>query len=714
MKTYKILLVLLLLFTLLGAQTASAELADEDITDAVEIIRLINEYRAGQGLNPYTFNQKLALTAQGHAEYQASINSPGTHVGGTDETHTSTDRARLQGYNGNVEYFRTDEMIYNGGFATPQKAFDWWKASPIHNGIMTSEIYHEVGVGIALSSSGQIYYTVNVGMIPNVTVPGPMEYRAPTVEEYKPADESIDVVTAAPGVDGSIYHTYKQGETLPTIAVAYGITLEKLLTLNGLSASEIPADGTLLVIQLPTATSTPTATPTKPPIATPEPQIEDTAVPGDAGRAAVTEEGVGPGSQPIGAFQDNGDGSSNNWLWTLAVILLIAAAAGGVAWYWPKLRKSAQEGSLDLDSWLRQDLDNEEGPINEEVLEQISTTAEFDTLPRQQQVFLLKDVALRALKAYPLEVVEIEMLRYVLNIEFVVHARPVSQPDTIEKYVLRVNAPSFNTRAEIVSEMEWLNAIVGDTKLLVPVPLRTSSGSWVYTVDLPALGIFRHCVLFEYLAAKAVEDTITPNKMEFLGAMIGLIHKHGAGFRLPHGFIRKHWDLEGLRGEMLDVPISQALAALTKEEREVLKKAEGIVAEAMEQLGTSPQVYGLIHGDLHLKSLLFTPDGRPVVIDFDTCGYGYYIYDLAVAIWNLFNREDYTELRKALLRGYRKVRPISEKEESFITHFVAGRLMIQILIWAPRRQLSMMNETADKAIDRQIAQLKALLKIFER
>jgi Ser/Thr protein kinase RdoA (MazF antagonist) len=327
---------------------------------------------------------------------------------------------------------------------------------------------------------------------------------------------------------------------------------------------------------------------------------------------------------------------------------------------------------------------------------------------------LLKDVAERALKAYPLEVERIELLRYILNIEFLVHARPASQPDTVKKYVLRINAPNFNARAEIASELEWLNAIVRDTKLTVPVPVRTVSGSWVETVDHPALGIFRHCVLFEYLPAVAVGDTITPNKMEFLGAMIGLIHKHGTIFQLPHGFIRKHWDLEGLRGEMLDVPITQSLAALSAEERDVLNKAEKIVAEAMAELGTSPQVYGLIHGDLHLKSLLFSPDGRPVVIDFDTCGYGYYIYDLAVAIWNLFNRADYTSLRDALLTGYRKVRFLSEKEESYITHFVAGRLMIQILIWAPRRRFSTLNETADKAIARQIAQLNALLKIFEK
>jgi Ser/Thr protein kinase RdoA (MazF antagonist) len=132
----------------------------------------------------------------------------------------------------------------------------------------------------------------------------------------------------------------------------------------------------------------------------------------------------------------------------------------------------------------------------------------------------------------------------------------------------------------------------------------------------------------------------------------------------------------------------------------------------MEELGTGPEVYGLIHGDLHLKSMLFTADNRPVVIDFDTCGWGYYVYDLAVAVWNIFNRDDFTVLRDALVRGYRKVRPLSRMEETLMIHFVAGRLMAQIMTWAPRRAHSPLKETADKAIDRQISQLRALLRIL--
>jgi Ser/Thr protein kinase RdoA (MazF antagonist)/uncharacterized protein YkwD len=724
MKNKKILLALVLIFTLLAtqassAQVASPKIADEDIPDAIETIQLINEFRAGKGLYPLTFNPNLANSAQYFAEYMAANNILFIdHKGPTEETEKSRDRAKLYGYvddyPAGFENYQTSEIAYLGTRASPEASMNFWENSVPHYNVMVSTRYHEIGAGIAHSSEGRHYFVVNVGSISGATSPGATGYPGPSVDEYKSAfqeistEESIPVITATEGPEGDIYHEYSSGETLPAIAVAYGIPLERLLKYNALSLDDKPQDGDLLLIKLPVATPTPTFTSTPRPTATRVP----TNTPEPEETTIVTGEIVPTSTSVI--IEDSSGGNDLGWLWILLAVVLIAAAAAGIYWYLPTLRKSITEDGFDLEAWLNEGLTDEDGPVDEDVLEQISSTAEFDLLPRQHQVTLLKDVALRALKAYPLEVTEIELLRYILNAEFLVHARPDSNPETVKKYVLRVNAPNFNARAEINSEMEWLDAIVNDTKLIVPIPVKTSSGNWVQTVDHPALGIFRHCVLFEYLPAAAVEDTITPQRMEFLGAMIGLIHRHGARFNPPPGFIRKHWDLEGMRGEMLDVPITQALAALSDEEREVLKLAEKIVAEAMLKLGTSPKVYGLIHGDLHLKSLLFSTTGKPVVIDFDTCGYGYYAYDLAVAIWNIFDRDDFADMRAALMRGYRKVRALSDLEESLITNFVAGRLMIQILTWAPRRLISTLNETADKAIDRQIAQLKALIKLFNK
>jgi Ser/Thr protein kinase RdoA (MazF antagonist) len=274
---------------------------------------------------------------------------------------------------------------------------------------------------------------------------------------------------------------------------------------------------------------------------------------------------------------------------------------------------------------------------------------------------------------------------------------------------MRVNAPGFHNKAEISSELEWLAALHRDTDLKVPFPLHTSSSEWVATVNLEPVGEPRHCVLFRNLPGQAIELDASPTHFEFIGAVIARLHKHGASFDPPAGFTRKHWDLEGLKGGMLDIPATQAYAALTENERKVVDAAERITAAAINALGVNDQVYGLIHGDLHLKSLQYH-NGQPQILDFDTCGYGYFIYDLSVMVWDLFHRDDFASLKNALLQGYRSERNLSQQEEKFLMHFVAGRLMSQTLAWAGRRYDPNLAETAEKAIETQIKQLVALLR----
>ena len=64
----------------------------------------------------------------------------------------------------------------------------------------------------------------------------------------------------------------------------------------------------------------------------------------------------------------------------------------------------------------------------------------------------------------------------------------------------------------------------------------------------------------------------------------------------------------------------------------------------------TPGTFGLIHADLHLDNTLFA-DGEARLIDFDDCGFGYRIYDVAVALWELRHRRDYTRLSRCSGRG---------------------------------------------------------------
>ena len=66
---------------------------------------------------------------------------------------------------------------------------------------------------------------------------------------------------------------------------------------------------------------------------------------------------------------------------------------------------------------------------------------------------------------------------------------------------------------------------------------------------------------------------------------------------------------------------------------------------------TSAGDAGLIHADLHLGNALFQR-GEVKLIDFDDCGTGPRLYELAVALWELRDRPDYPAYRDALLAGY--------------------------------------------------------------
>ena len=60
---------------------------------------------------------------------------------------------------------------------------------------------------------------------------------------------------------------------------------------------------------------------------------------------------------------------------------------------------------------------------------------------------------------------------------------------------------------------------------------------------------------------------------------------------------------------------------------------------------------GLIHGDLHQENYLFER-GTARAIDFDDCGWGFFLYDVAVTLSEIEGRPRYAELRDALLDEY--------------------------------------------------------------
>ena len=85
------------------------------------------------------------------------------------------------------------------------------------------------------------------------------------------------VVTATPNPDGSVIHKVESGQSLWSIAIAYGVTIAQILEWNGLGQDAVLLVGETLVVRpssTPTISPTPSLTPippTRTPSLTPTP-----------------------------------------------------------------------------------------------------------------------------------------------------------------------------------------------------------------------------------------------------------------------------------------------------------------------------------------------------------------------------------------------------------------------------------------------------------
>jgi len=114
-----------------------------------EVLALINDYRAQNGLPALAENPILSYIAQAQADYL--ISQPMGTVGDVHEGPGGSrpkDRAYAAGYGGG-ENISVSEIVKGGIDETPSSALAWWKTSPPHNNTMLTTYSREIGAGAA-------------------------------------------------------------------------------------------------------------------------------------------------------------------------------------------------------------------------------------------------------------------------------------------------------------------------------------------------------------------------------------------------------------------------------------------------------------------------------------------------------------------------------------------------------------------------------------
>jgi Ser/Thr protein kinase RdoA (MazF antagonist) len=95
--------------------------------------------------------------------------------------------------------------------------------------------------------------------------------------------------------------------------------------------------------------------------------------------------------------------------------------------------------------------------------------------------------------------------------------------------------------------------------------------------------------------------------------------------------------------------------------------------------GRTAQNFGLIHADMRLANLLV--DGEQVtLIDFDDCGFCWFMYDFAAAISFFEDSPQVPALRARWLAGYARIRALSPADIGMIDTMILLRRMA-LLAW---------------------------------
>ncbi len=243
--------------------------------------------------------------------------------------------------------------------------------------------------------------------------------------------------------------------------------------------------------------------------------------------------------------------------------------------------------------------------------------------------------------------------------------------------ILRVHRKNYHRRHEIESELDWLEALRhGD--VAVPTVLPARDGRRVVTVD--HAGTARHVVHFEMVPGiEPDETTLTAHDFHTLGRITAALHDHSRTWERPTGFGRFAWDWHHSLGDRPRWGRWQDATGVGAEEARLLDRAAALLQRRLEDYGTGPDVFGLVHADLRLANLLVDGDAI-TVIDFDDCGFGWYFYDFGTAVSFFEDDPAVPEWQDAWASGYRSRRPLPPADEAMLPSFVFLRRLL-LLAW---------------------------------
>jgi Ser/Thr protein kinase RdoA (MazF antagonist) len=222
--------------------------------------------------------------------------------------------------------------------------------------------------------------------------------------------------------------------------------------------------------------------------------------------------------------------------------------------------------------------------------------------------------------------------------------------------------------------MRWLSAIRRDTGLPVPEPVFNRDGKLLTRVSLTGTPDVRNCTLLKWVKGHFVNKRLSPWHFRAQGRLMAQLHDHTERWKVPRGLWKRRFDWKGLFRDNsgAKIPASEVWPLLKERFRDPYEEVARKTKTLMRKLGEGRDVFGLIHADCGTDANVLFWKGEARPIDFDGSGFGYYAYDLAVALEHVWQKKEYEGYRDALFDGYLACRSMPDEQLSSAEFFLAS------------------------------------------
>ncbi|GEM_PF-3081943 len=328
----------------------------------------------------------------------------------------------------------------------------------------------------------------------------------------------------------------------------------------------------------------------------------------------------------------------------------------------------------------------------------------------------------------------LEMVRYLLGFfnlsDLPVTVRAHTQNwvfDTVmpdgQKAIIRVKShPSYAhapgtpliRRAEnvVMSEDAW-NIIPVDTVLSSTCEyyaLRTLTHNSLLTVPHP-LKILNYgaseLVIFAYVPGEnRTLDMLTPRDAALAGAFLAQLHTKSRRL-IFRGPTDPSLNAEGLLGPTSRYASPDEAHLLSDADRNILATLKQRVADIETLIGPQDEHTLLLHGDFLLQNIVF--DGDTVgALDFEMCGWGTDLYDMATFLWQIKPSPRYDTLADAFWRGYTIWRELPPRD--WLEIFIAARQGASVRWLIQNRHLPAYAERYESLIRQRLDEIAGFLE----